>query len=368
MKIGVYIPTASFFVGGGEVVPLIQSKMLSDLGYDLKIIVLAVNKESEYFQQFKIDNPKLKIDYLESPIPNITKLQLDHVLGHKLYLSLKTIFYEYCLNNKFDVVITHYAPAALTIPPGIKQILFLHGVPEKFEEINKLAFLAPKARVAVSKSVAEKWIETCGRKKVAIIYNGIDELKFSPYDPPIDEDIDILYIGRLIEIKGVQHLIKATAILRDKFFLTNLNIAICGSGPYEGELRKLVETLGIDQSIHFYGYVPTKELKSFYNRSKITVFPSFAKEGVLTTLLESAACGRCLLSANCCGMIEFIKNGENGILFKQQDSYDLAKKIHSLYTNDRLRQKLGFNARRTVLSEWTWTKSINKLRKLIDSL
>lgn len=368
MKIAVYIPTASFFVGGGEVVPLMQAKFLKKLGYDLEVVVLEVNKESEYFTVFKKENPDLKINYLKSPIENIESIVLDHKLGHKLYFLLSRIFSEECCKNKYEIVISHYAPASFSVPKGIKEILFLHGVPEETDLVNEAACLAADKLVAVSQSVADGWSKMFGMDvSIEVVHNGIDASKFIP-DQSINKETDILYIGRLIEIKGVQHLIKAVEILRDRYNFTKLKVSVYGKGPYENQLRQLVKDSDLSDLVQFLGYAPTEQLTKLYLTSKIYVFPSYAKEGVLTTMLESAASGGCIVSANCCGMKEFIKDKENGILFEPENPEQLAEKINLLLKNNQLRVDLGSRARKDVLESWTWEFSINKLKKVIEAL
>jgi len=61
MKICEYIPTASFFVGGGEIYPLLQTKALVKAGHDVTLVVLKTKFESEYFIKYRQDNPKLNI-------------------------------------------------------------------------------------------------------------------------------------------------------------------------------------------------------------------------------------------------------------------------------------------------------------------
>ena len=69
---------------------------------------------------------------------------------------------------------------------------------------------------------------------------------------------------------------------------------------------------------HIIGYIPNGELIGYYNKSKICVFHSFAREGVLTTMLEAASCGRPIITSNCCGMPDFLKHELNGLLVEPE--------------------------------------------------
>lgn len=369
VKICVYIPTASFFVGGGEIVPLNQSKYLSKKGYKVTVLVLKVDKETSFFKNFKKENPEVKIEYLKTntTVLNIKGENLTHELGHALYFSLGRQLSDYLLRNNFDIVLTHYAPAALFVPASIKQILFIHGIPQKKQVVNDIAVRLSDKLVAVSKSVSIGWQKMFDlHKKIKVIHNGIDVSHFFPVTNQM-KNIDILFVGRLIRIKGVQHLIEAVNLIHENF-RQNLNVVIGGKGPYLKVLKELVKQHELGKVIHFKGYLPEEKLNLYYNRSKIVVLPSYAKEGVLTTLLEAAATGRAIITANCCGMIEFIEDKKNGLLFEPRNPIDLQEKIQLLLTNNSLRTKLGNNARKKILKNWTWEHSITQLENLIKQL
>ncbi|MFA6446441.1 MAG: glycosyltransferase family 4 protein [Candidatus Paceibacterota bacterium] len=368
MKICVYIPTGSFFVGGGETVPLTQARYLQKIGHEVKVVVTKVEKESEYFQNYKKQYPGIAFDYLDSPIPDIENRTLDHKLCHVLYFELSRKFAYYCLSNSFDVVITHYSVAAIGIPSSIPQILYLHGTPGQYEPVNEAACQSADKLVAVSQSVSDGWKAMFQiDKDISVIRNGIDENDFHPA-LGILKEIDILYIGRLIEIKGVQHLIEAIRILRDRMNRTDIKVAIYGNGPFKDQLVNQVNQSGLQSLINFGGYVETPKLPLLYNRTKLAVFPSYAKEGVLTTMLEAAASGCCIITSNCCGMAEFIIDNTNGLLFTPQDPANLAEKINTALADNDLRSRLEKQARISILEAWTWDHAIAKLDKIILEL
>ncbi len=365
MKICIYIPTASFFVGGGETVPLTQARYLADIGYNVRVAVLRVNRESDYFQDFKTKYPYIEYDYLESPIPDIENNNLDHKLGQLLYLKLNSQAYEYFKMQNFNLVLTHYSAAAISVPNSIPQILYLHGVPENSEPQSRAACEIAGRLVAVSQSVADGWKKLISPDlDITVIRNGIDENVFKP-DPDITKDIDILYIGRLIEIKGVQFLIQAVKTLTTQTEYAQVRVEISGDGPYKAKLQELVSELHLESQVHLGGYIVNSLLPNLYHRSHLAVFPSYAKEGVLTTLLEAAASGCCLISSDCCGMKEFIVDDQNGLLFPPQNSGRLAQCLRRAFSDSLLQNRLGMAARQEVLKNWTWNKSISKLDQLI---
>lgn len=369
MTICIYIPTASFFVGGGEIVPLNQAQYLSKRGHDVTVLVLKTNKETEFFKKLKKEASNVKVKYLHlnnDILGNIEQKDLTHKLGHQLYFALSRQVADIFTKNRFDAAITHYAPAAFSIPKSTKQFLYLHGVPSKKQPVNNTAVKTTDKLIAVSNSVARGWKEMFNiQKEIQIIHNGIDQNKFKP-KPQKKKTIDIFYIGRLIKIKGVQHLLEAISYI-NKPEREKLKVAIGGKGPYKNALEKIVNKYKLDNVVKFKGYISDSNLIDYYNKSKIVIFPSYAKEGVLTTLLEAASMENAIITANCCGMVEFINDKKNGLLFEPKNSKDLKNKIQLLLNDRNMRTRLGKAAREKIVKSWTWDHSVSKLENFIQT-
>jgi len=369
MKIVNYIPTASFFVGGGERVPLEQTKYLKKLGADISLMTLKTSKETDVFKTFKKENPEIPILYLEATliIKDFANLELTHELTHKIYLSLTRQANAVISETAFDVAITHYAPGAFSVPDNVHQVLFLHGVPKEYQAINDIALNHANQLVAVSNSVKEGWVELFKYDgEIEVIHNGIDTKKFKITEKT-ETDIDLLYVGRLIEIKGVQNLIKSIALANKKQENLIKSTHIVGTGPYREELEKLTKSLNLDSIVHFDGYVEDSDLLNFYKRSKVCVFPSYSKEGVLTTLLEASSFGKSVITSNCCGMTDLVRDGFNGLLFKPQDDKDLSEKLLMVLQNNDLQEELGKNARDEIVKNWSWENAASRLLNSIKN-
>jgi glycosyltransferase involved in cell wall biosynthesis len=91
-----------------------------------------------------------------------------------------------------------------------------------------------------------------------------------------------------------------------------------------------------------------------YCSARIGVFPSKDKEGILTTMLEGASCGRPIISTTVGRIPEFLKNEHNGLLVPPSDSKKLGEAIYRLLGDVLLREKLSNQARLDVLKNWSW--------------
>ncbi len=369
LKIAIYLPTASTILGGGEVVTLMKAKYLSQLGHLVHFVYLEVKNPQPYFANFKKDNSQIHFIGigLHKKYGNFVKSSLTHEELHQLYWSLSRQVSELFLKNSYDLVYTHYSPANLSVPSGTPLLLSLQGVDTKWWYEDHIAVRHADKLTADSVSIAEGWTKIYSLKsKIDVLHNGIDEISFYPTKSA--ESVDILYIGRLIETKGVQYLLKAIHILKNKFKVSKLNVLIIGKGAYREQLMALATDLELNSFVKFKEYLPEEAKNKTYNNSKVCVFPSFAKEGVLTTMLEAASAGRAIITTNCCGMVDFMKQDRNGYLSNPQDEIDLANKIFALISDKNLRERLGSAARKEILSRWTWKKTILKLEKIMMQL
>jgi len=367
MKILIYQPRVSYYTGGGEIFPLQNAKFFSKLGHDVTILTTKADffKLSDYFIDFISENKKIKIDYLELCVSfkyiYDVPAGIDWTRWDRESLWVSRLAYQYISNNKFDIIAIHNVIDALAVPFGDKHILHLHGIPSKINYICELILEKEINIVADSKNIAYEWKRLGVHSDIKICTNAIDENVFVT-DENSKRDIDILFVGRLIPIKGVQYILQALKILNDKYELT-FNFSVIGEGPYKNELKKLSKELKIDKQVKFYGQVSQGDLIKSYQHAKIAVLPSYDKEGILTTMLEAASCGTPVITTKGTSMEEFAKNNKNALLVEPKNAIDLSEKIYKLLTDVDLAIAIAKNAFNTVIKEYTW---YNKAQQLIE--
>ncbi|MFA6593904.1 MAG: glycosyltransferase family 4 protein [Candidatus Buchananbacteria bacterium] len=365
MKLAIYQPRASYFVGGGEVVPLQEARFLALAGHQITLVTTRASfiKPSEYFLRFVKNNPKVKVEYIVLPaelqwiyreVPGQRWIRWDYESIHVGRLA-----FAYFLKNKFDLLLVHNYLDSIAIPPDQKSISYLHGYPPAANYLHELFAVVPSAFIADSLLIKEKWQALAGLTGIQVATNGVDASFFKPQYKKTK--YDVLYLGRLIKTKGVAYLIEAMAELRT---LPDLRLAIAGSGPELSNLKSLANKLGIKKRISFLGYIKDEDLPELYNSSAICVFPSYDREGILTVMLEAAACGRPIITTSACSMSEFLRNGYNGLLVKPQSVSAIAQAIKKLYCQPVVAEKLGRQARKSIKQQWSWEKKIKKMEKI----
>jgi glycosyltransferase involved in cell wall biosynthesis len=194
-------------------------------------------------------------------------------------------------------------------------------------------------------------------KKIIIIPPGIDINKFRyiSYSSKKSKAIELLATGYLLNRKGFDCILEAIA----NIVSTNKNIflTIVGDGPQMENLKKKTDKLKIDKYVRFAGFVPNKDINTYYEKSHIYLNMSYA-EGFATVCLEAMASGLAIISSKVGGFEDAIQDGVNGYLINKGDSEALANKINYLVENVKFIEKLGEKARETIAEHYDWDKSI----------
>ena len=154
-----------------------------------------------------------------------------------------------------------------------------------------------------------------------------DDLK-----PSKERDFHIGFISRIDEEKGWDTYLKALKILKDKGALGSKKCLILGSGKQDDKKEKLIKELQLEQVVEVKGSVAQKELPGYSKNMELFVFPSERKAESLGLVgLEAMACGVPVLGSDNGGIANYIKSGENGLLFKKGDAEDLAEKVGAFF-------------------------------------
>jgi len=174
-----------------------------------------------------------------------------------------------------------------------------------------------------------------------------------------DEKV-IIYIGRLYPVKGVEYLIKAMNLIKNKE--PNTKLILIGDGSEKEKLREMVKKLNLDDCVIFLPQVSNQNIPKYTVASDVFVLPSLS-EGFPLTILEAMASGLPIVTTRICGLPEIIKEGENGFLVEPANPEQLAEKILFILENDESRAKISANNKESV-KQYSWENIIDKLEKI----
>jgi glycosyltransferase involved in cell wall biosynthesis len=159
----------------------------------------------------------------------------------------------------------------------------------------------------------------------ALLPNPYDETVFR-LDKEVARDMDVAFVGRLIEAKGAQILVEALAILERNGIA--LSASIIGDGPELKRLREDIAARGLERRVGLRGLVIGSELARLLNRHRILVVPSLCPEGFGLVALEGIACGCIVVGSNWGGLPEAI--GSCGATFPTGNAESLARTLGDL--------------------------------------
>jgi glycosyltransferase involved in cell wall biosynthesis len=140
----------------------------------------------------------------------------------------------------------------------------------------------------------------------------------------------LLFVGRLIDIKGVEYLVRSLPLVLERH--PGLGLVLVGDGPERPRIEAEVERLGLMDSVRLFGRRPHHEVVGFLRNCRVAVVPSIVDEagrteGMPTTVIEAMAAGCRVVGSAVDGIPDIIRHGENGWLCRDKDPEDLAEKI-----------------------------------------
>lgn len=191
--------------------------------------------------------------------------------------------------------------------------------------------------------------------RLKVIYNGIDTKIFSPGEDVRREDnIILMVMSRDTIVKGLRFLLEALSELRKQY---DLRLVVVGQTMGDGVTEKLMDRLGIKDSVIFYNQIDTDELIRLYRTATIVAVPS-TYEGFGLPAAEAMSCGAPVVSTTAGALPEIVDNA--GILVPPADSKSLVNAIKGLIENPHRLRELSILGRKRILEQFSWKDAARK--------
>jgi glycosyltransferase involved in cell wall biosynthesis len=251
-------------------------------------------------------------------------------------------------------VLEHPAPKVYTCHNTIGEGLgFVHYV----SELNDRIFLRKLDRfdrvVCVSDFMKnDVAVRGFNKDKLVTIYNGVDV----PRTQSTDGDF-ILSLGRLVSLKGIDHLIRAMADVDGQ-------LRICGEGPERKNLERLCHRLKLSDRIDFMGRVSEEEKVRMLSTCRMFVIPS-VNEAYGMVAAEAMSYGKPVIASNTGGLPEVVGNA--GVLVPVQDENALSSAMNALNKDEVRRRALG-EAARQRMGSFTWDEVARRTAETYGSV
>ena len=198
-------------------------------------------------------------------------------------------------------------------------------------------------------------------EKINVIPNGINLSNFigieRDYDlrrqDAMDNEKIILYVGRLVYEKGIQHLIAAMPKVLSNYHDAKLIIA--GRGGMMDELRQEANNLGLNDKIYFTGYLDSKQVQKMYKCADVAVFPStYEPFGIVA--LEAMLAGVPTVVSDVGGLDEIVTHGVDGMKAYAGNANSIADSITALLYDHQLATNVAKKAKQKVKEQFNWEK------------
>ena len=302
-------------------------------------------------------------------------------------------------NFKYDIVIAHdwlSAISGITIKKEVKLPFAFHvhstekgrtlgNGSDVVSNIELHGAVAADLIVTVSYAMKDELIKLgFPKEKIQVCYNGVDPQKYNPETVNTEDvrkiresygiqedELMILFLGRLVGVKGVDKLIMAMPHVLQKY--PKAKLVVVGVGELQEYLVNLVNILRLPNSVKLnFNFIPEKERILHYAACDIAVFPSLYEPfGIVA--LEAMSMERPVVvgAAGVSGMREIvICCGEDqcGFHIDPNNPSDIAWGINSALESPEKRKWLGKNGRQRVLEEFTWDKIAEKTIELYQQI
>ena len=193
--------------------------------------------------------------------------------------------------------------------------------------------------------------------RFTIVPGAVDTGRFMPGAVPVGVrggDVPVmLYHGRVDARKGVLDLLEACSQLvasGDRF-----RLLISGIGPTYDEAAAEIVARGLQGCVEMTGYVEYADVPDVYRRASIFASPTYA-EGFSNTILEAMASGLAAVSCRSVGVVDCIRDGENGLLTEPGDAAGLAEALRSVLRDGALRERLAEAGLAECRAVYSWGK------------
>ncbi|MEM2293943.1 MAG: glycosyltransferase family 4 protein [Candidatus Aenigmatarchaeota archaeon] len=380
MKIAIIAFTGVYpiHIGGPGSVAYFVSKWLGEFGHDITLFV-RVKTQEEHKRIEEIDEFKRlrNVHVVPAILGDSFRIYANlPYLGYKILAITKRFSCE-----RFEVVHYNSPPSVTTfLFPLIaklkqsKQTLAIHGgifyeykipiskliVKMGRNWFKKVIVLNDFSRDLTKKALGFK------EEKIVVIPNGV-ELEAIDKVKPLNllGEPKILYVGRLVKIKGVDVLLQSFSVFIRKF--PQAILYIVGDGPLRSSLEKLAEKLGIREKVVFKGFIPPPFVWRYYKSVDVVVLPSYM-ENFSITLLEAMASKVPIIASDAPGNVSILKDGENGLLFPRGNWEELNTRMINIISDNNLRRRIIANGYQLVRDRYDWKKIAVKYHETFQSL
>jgi len=272
---------------------------------------------------------------------NFNPLAIEQVLKEEKFDVLH--FHNFGFPSSFQILERSETLNILTFHASLEGNKFLKSFPILLKIINKMAQWKIDGIIGVAPLNLKVFKNYSGPK--IVIPNGTDLEVFNPRVPKLKdltifpkEFLNILFLGRIEERKGLIYLLKALKILEKKF--QNARLVVIGEGPLKSYCQGWLKKYKL-KNVIFKGAVKEVDIPSYYRSCDIFCSPAIFGESFGLVLVEAMACQKPVVAFANAGYKGVLTGKGARFLAKPRDYKTLAKKLEILIKDEKLRKEMG---------------------------
>lgn len=303
----------------------------------------------------------------------------------KLYYFITAYFnciLRFCFNPKIKIVHIHTAADAsfwrksifIRLAKSFHKKVIVHVHASRFKDFynennrkNTIIKNLQRADILIVLSQSWKeWFTNIGisQTKIVVLNNIVDYPQIDDRKKDIDGKVNLLFLGEIGQRKGVFDILQALSIY--KSFLKNKVEFRIGGNKKEEELLLYIQNNGLQNFVHFEGWVSGDEKVRLLNWADIFILPSF-NEGLPISILEAMNYGCAIISTPVGGILEIVHDGENGIIVQPGNIMMIGDAVKKLVYSPIVVRQMGDKSR-IMVRRFLPDAVFQKLNNIYESL
>lgn len=270
--------------------------------------------------------------------------------------------------------LSHYHPFLL-MPWGSDVLL----IPERnllYKKIVRYAIKRADMITCDCETVKQKIVQLTRypEEKIIVFPWGINLSLFYPDEGKREQmrdklgckDKKVIIMNRSFKpVYGIEYFLRALPRVFQE--IPEAYVLLLGSGELEPQLRLLTKQMGIEGKVQFLGEVDNEEMPYYLNASDLYVSSSLS-DGTSLSLLEAMACALPVVVTDVPAILEWVKQGKNGIVVSRRSVDELAEAIIHLLKNEDAAKEMGRRNREIAQEKADWEKNFAKLEEIYKNL
>ncbi len=193
--------------------------------------------------------------------------------------------------------------------------------------------------------------------------SGVNIDRWYLMDYPDDKNgVEFLFIARIMKEKGIEEYLAAATQIKSEYPNTVFHVL----GPCDGEYIDKLRDYQDRGIIQYHGMV--QDTRIYLEKAHCTIHPSYYPEGISNVLLESAACGRPIITTDRAGCRETVEDGVTGFVFEEKNREQLISSVQKFMNLDNMkRQIMGLNGRKKMVNEFDRNIVINTYIDVLEA-